>query len=314
MPETWRDQMRRYKDRWLIGLSIVVSVLFHILLIGIFWFGKLGAAFPENPDKNIDIDLSQIDTEALQKMAPEDRPDRLYFQKFQGNQQSPQKADAYGFQDHAADRTTHRGDRPIEEVQRNQGPHGPGQGAGSPGSAQRSAKTPKMPKVGEGVGEPSPDGASGAQQTDKKARSVDQMIAKAGMPAAAGGGGNDGVNPYNPNVGAPGEILSISTREYKYMGYFAHMKEKIEMAWVYPQASQQNGQQGITTLRFVVLRSGQVDSVDILKTSGYQLLDRYAVKAVREANFNPMPDQWPDKQLTVVANFIYQLIGVRSVQ
>ena len=98
------------------------------------------------------------------------------------------------------------------------------------------------------------------------------------------------------------------------MAYFAHMKEKIEMAWVYPQAAQQMGQQGMVTLRFTVMKSGQVHNVSVIRTSGYQLLDRYAMKADKEAHFNPMPAHWPDKQLNISANFIYYLIGARSVQ
>jgi len=311
LPESWRDHMRKYKDRWIVGLSVVLSLLVHVGVIVFFLYG--GFVFQGGGEpQTIDFDLSQLDAEALSRMTPEDDPERLHFERFQGNQRIPQRADAYGFQDHDAGRATHRADRPIEEIQNRPGPRGPGQGMQRPGGR----RLPKIPKVGEGVGVESEHGAGGHSDpvAPGKPRSVDQMISRAGLPANPGGGGDGAVNAYNPNVGEAGDTLSISTREYKYMAYFAHMKEKIEMAWVYPQAAQQMGQQGMVTLRFTVMKSGQVHNVSVIRTSGYQLLDRYAMKAVKEAHFNPMPAHWPDKQLTISANFIYYLIGARSVQ
>jgi protein TonB len=140
------------------------------------------------------------------------------------------------------------------------------------------------------------------------------MISRAGMQAPpGGGGGQDGVDQYNPNVGDPGKSISISTKELKYMGYFSHMRDKIYLVWVYPQDAQRNGQQGVVLLRFTIQHSGVVSEARVLKTSGYPLLDKYALKAVREANFNPMPADWPDKELTITASFHYQLMGVGSI-
>jgi protein TonB len=114
-------------------------------------------------------------------------------------------------------------------------------------------------------------------------------------------------------VGDPGKSISISTKELKYMGYFSHMRDKIYLVWVYPQDAQRNGQQGVVLLRFTIQHSGVVSEARVLKTSGYPLLDKYALKAVREANFNPMPADWPDKELTITASFHYQLMGVGSI-
>lgn len=312
MSESWRDHMRKYKDRWIVGLSVVLSVLVHVGLFLFFSYGGFGFPGAGDEAETIDFDLSQIDPEMLRRMTPEDDPQRLHFERIQGNQRRPQKADAYGFQDHDAGRTTHRADRPIEEIQSRSGPRGSGSGMPRPGGSRR---LPKIPKVGEGVGAESDNSGGHKEKTEPgKSRSIDQMISRAGLPANPGGGGNGAVNAYNPNVGDPGDALSISTREYKYMAYFAHMKEKIEMAWVYPQAAQQMGQQGVCTLRFTILKTGQVHNVSIIRTSGYRLLDRYAMRAVKESHFNPMPEHWPDKQLTISANFIYRLIGVRSIQ
>lgn len=316
MPVSWRDQMRSYKDRWLIGLGVALSLLLHIGLVAFFLYGVPMGSQGLTTDDTIDFDLSQIDPRMMQQLQQEQEPDRLHFDRFEANRQKPQKADAYGFQDHNAGQTTHRADRPIEEIQRRPGPSGPGRGSGPAGPGRQAGRRgggnlPPMPEVGEGVGEPRDRQPSEATPTD----AVDRMISRAGMASPPGGGGGEnGINPYNPNVGDPGQTLSISTKEYRYMAYFAHMKEKIEMAWMYPVAAQQMGQQGSCTLKFTVLKSGKVQEVKVIRTSGYRLLDQYAVKAVKEAHFNPMPSSWPDESLTIAANFIYKLIGVRTIQ
>ena len=317
MRENWRDQMRRYKDRWLIGISVVLSILIHIGLVVFLWYGASLPRETSPPSGTIDFDLTQLEPTKHMQPESEIEPDRLHFERMQGNQQRPDRADAYGFQDHDAGPSTHRADQPIEEIQRRPGPRGPRPGAGPGGSGETTARSaggprdlPPVPEVGEGVGAGSPS----ERTTREPDKSLDQMISRAGMASPSGGGGENGINPYNPNVGSPGDTLSISTKEYKYMSYFAHMKEKIELAWVYPQAAQQMGQQGTCTLKFTVHKTGKVSDIKVIKTSGYRLLDRYAVKAVNEAHFNPMPTNWPEKQLTIAANFIYRLIGVRTIQ
>lgn len=336
MPENWRDHFRRYKNRWLIGLSIGLSILLHIgLVIFMYLLPFISPSLWQKPD-SIEFDLAQMDPEQLKSLVPgseaqEEEPKRLDFRRVEANRQRPEKAEAYGFQDHEAGRGTHRGDREIEESQRQVGPRGPGQGSGRPGREERdsaanagqpregqgarSGALPPIPEIGEGVGDLAQGSARDRENMENESPSVDQLISRTGMTAGgAGGGGESGIDPYNPNVGDAGQAVSISTREYRYMSYFAHMKEKIEMAWVYPVASQQRGEQGSVTLAFTVLRNGQVTEVKVLKTSGFKQLDQYAIKAVREAYFNPMPANWSEEQLTITANFIYRLIGYRTIR
>ena len=305
MPESWRDQMRRYKERWIIGLAAVLSVLLHIVLIVLFMRFSFSTALP-TPPKSMDIDLANFDAakmRALQQQADQEEPHRLDFRHVPANQQSPAHPDAYGFQNNDAGRSSHRSDQRLEEIQRLTGPRGQSHGPGSSAAQQRGGQTggqgsrplPPIPQVGEGVGEPRQrdNREGGGQASGRQGRSVDQMLARAGMPEPEGGGGEGGADQFNPNVGEGGRSLSISTREYRYMSYFAHMKEKIEMAWLYPEEAQRGGQQGVATLRFTVLHSGQVKDVQVVRTSGFPLLDRYAVKAVNDAHFNPMPAEWP---------------------
>jgi protein TonB len=317
MPESWRDEMREYKDRWIIGLAVALSVLAHVGLFLLFWTGAVNLASPMRPAETIDFDLARLDQKTLEEMQA--RPDRLLYNQLAATEKAPEKPEAYGFQNRDAGKPSHLADKPINEIQRDMGPRGPGQGLSAPGggSPGRSRSLPPIPEVGEGVGDRADRQPTKLSKYDPKAdnlnRSVDQMLSRTGS-AGRSGGGEDGIDPFNPNVGDAGKVLSISTREYKYMGYFSHMREKIYLVWVYPQEAANRGQQGVVALQFTIERSGAVSKAEVVRSSGYRLLDQYAIKAVREANFNPMPESWPDKNLTILASFIYNLVGSRAIQ
>ena len=55
----------------------------------------------------------------------------------------------------------------------------------------------------------------------------------------------------------------------------------------YPESARRQGIEGIATLRFQVLASGQVGSVSVAKSAGHTALDRAAVEAVKSWLFEP---------------------------
>jgi protein TonB len=55
----------------------------------------------------------------------------------------------------------------------------------------------------------------------------------------------------------------------------------------YPRIARRNGYEGIVLLNLLVSESGRVESVEIIRSSGYKVLDREAVKAVRKWRFVP---------------------------
>jgi len=303
----------------MIGVAVALSVLLHFGLIALFFSGVIDLGSKIRPADTIDFDLQDMAAleDALKQGA---QPDRTAFQQFPPTEQSPDKPDAYGYRDHQAGPPSHRADIPINEFDRAPGPRGPGAAPSVPGSAGRRGQRgerPRIPGIGEGVGvtDPTEDGAPGGPAAGgdvKTPRSVDDMLARTGMPSQPGGG-EDGINPYNPNVGTAGNAVSISTKELRYMGYFSHMREKIYLVWVYPQAAQRSGQQGIVFLNFTIARSGKVTDANVSQSSGFRLLDDYAIKAVRQAGFNPFPSHWPDDKLTIAASFHYRLVGTGSI-
>ena len=159
-----------------------------------------------------------------------------------------------------------------------------------------------------GRGIASPGGKSLKDLVDSVA-----SLSPGGAPGGDGGGvGN--ASPWNPDVGEAGKAVRLNTRDFKYVGYFSGIKEKIEWAWVYPQEASARGQQGTLTLSFTILRSGKLKEVRGIRSSGFPLLDQAARRGIEDAaDFSSFPEAWPDEEITIVANFSYRLIGVKSV-
>jgi len=104
-----------------------------------------------------------------------------------------------------------------------------------------------------------------------------------------------------------GKEVSLNTTEFRYASYFAKLKNKIQMVWRYPQAARIAGLQGQLTLRFVLNGDGTLKEVQVVKSSGFPILDEEAVKAVkRAAPYYAIPKSI-GKSIKIVANFEYAL-------
>lgn len=75
--------------------------------------------------------------------------------------------------------------------------------------------------------------------------------------------------------------------------YIAEAIHAMNHAKKYPQASIDNEEQGVVLLLVAVERSGQLQVLEILKTSGFQRLDRSALTSVSDLKrFAPLPDRF----------------------
>ena len=102
--------------------------------------------------------------------------------------------------------------------------------------------------------------------------------------------------------------VSLDTKEIKYLSYFAHIKRRIEQVWTYPSGAIANGLQGQLHLKFVLRNDGQVKTVELLRSSGYKVLDKEAWDAVVNGGpFGPFPPTIPDDELQITARFTYVL-------
>ncbi len=104
----------------------------------------------------------------------------------------------------------------------------------------------------------------------------------------------------------PKDVISINTEELKYFSYLLKVKSSIEYIWKYPEIAAVMGMEGELLLNFNIDREGHVRNVEIITTSGYDLLDQEAIRAVRTAApLPPLPKSWNEEQITINGRFVY---------
>jgi periplasmic protein TonB len=102
------------------------------------------------------------------------------------------------------------------------------------------------------------------------------------------------------------EPVSLDTKEVKYASYFGRIKHQIERVWIYPSDAAKRGLSGGLNLTFSISKDGNLVGAQITNTSGYEILDMAALKAIKEAApFYPFPLTIKREKLTIQANFIY---------
>lgn len=109
--------------------------------------------------------------------------------------------------------------------------------------------------------------------------------------------------------GEKGKILALNTSELKYHRYLLSMKRKIEAYWDYPSSSVRNGEQGILTIDFTIIKSGGIEHMEVVKSSNYPTLDDAAATAIKLASpFSPFPLEFDIERVNIHATFEYQIL------
>jgi protein TonB len=85
-----------------------------------------------------------------------------------------------------------------------------------------------------------------------------------------------------PYGGSTGDPVYLQT-------HFAHIRALVQQRAVYPPLARKMGWEGRGTIAFTVTTDGSVKDVRIIRTTGYDLLDRSAADAVLEASPFPGP-------------------------
>ena len=112
--------------------------------------------------------------------------------------------------------------------------------------------------------------------------------------------------------GGGAHLTPLNAPEIQYISYFASIKRKIELVWQYPYDAQVAGIQGDLIIVFVIGRSGQLESLELVDGSGNKVLDEEAKRAVRAAApFDPIPAQYKVPNLQIRGHFVYEMHTLR---
>jgi TonB family protein len=63
---------------------------------------------------------------------------------------------------------------------------------------------------------------------------------------------------------------------------------------------------GTSGVKFTIARDGAIKNVEVVRSSGYAVLDLTSQRAVAMTRLPPLPAAYPNDQLTVYLNFQYQ--------
>ena len=175
-----------------------------------------------------------------------------------------------------------------------------------PGPAPKAA--PPAPASDQGQtakAEPQPPAA----QPQPPAPAADQRVASAppqpSPPAAmfrrGGGGGLKG-----GRGGIEGDPIALDTPDPKYQDYFRQIRERIQSKWIYPYEASSRGIGGELQIDFGIAKSGELQFIERRRSSGVELLDDYAIRAVQLASpFPPVPDAISKGGLPINGTFRY---------
>ncbi len=110
---------------------------------------------------------------------------------------------------------------------------------------------------------------------------------------------------------AKNDSVTLDTDDLMYTSYLQGLKRRIELIWKYPETARRDGLQGSLIMRFSIGKSGKLENVEIVRSSGYPMLDEAAKQALEDANpYNPLPDNWHKTSFTITGTFIYKIYGL----
>lgn len=101
--------------------------------------------------------------------------------------------------------------------------------------------------------------------------------------------------------GLAGSSVEVDVANFCCPAYLEQMMAIIQRNW-----QQNHGVAGSTTVRFTVLRDGAIAQPQVERTSGFQILDTSAMRAVQLARLPPLPAEFTNPNLTVHIRFEYQ--------
>ena len=127
-------------------------------------------------------------------------------------------------------------------------------------------------------------------------RAADSVATPAPTPVDTGGGGGRGLSVgENTGGGAPG-----IPADFHFTYYIERMLALIESRWYKPTAPPG----ARARVRFVILKSGKVEGIQLEESSGISSFDRAALRAMYAANpLPPLPPAYGKPSLTIHLSF-----------
>lgn len=100
--------------------------------------------------------------------------------------------------------------------------------------------------------------------------------------------------------------LTLSTYKWSWAPYVIAMKRKLKHVWIPPVAYYMGLIHGTTVIKFTINRQGKMTGMRVLRHKGHNSLEISSSQAIESLfPFLPLPDDFPDETLTIMAELIY---------
>lgn len=119
----------------------------------------------------------------------------------------------------------------------------------------------------------------------------------------------DAPGVYEQGVEQPGEgkgttgggkYRSIDSFGLKHFSYLVGVKRQIELVFSVPFFAPSHGSIGVPIVGFTIRRDGQLAEAVLLRSSGYRVLDKALLEAVkRAAPYGPFPNHLTDREISI---------------
>lgn len=152
------------------------------------------------------------------------------------------------------------------------------------------------------------DALSGEQGREYHANaSQDQMEQMQQMTQSNESTTNNLYDQKNFSSDQLGDNLSLSTYAWEWAPYINSFKRKLFSVWFTPAAYHRLGLiHGYTVIEFTISREGKLTNYIVHEHNGHESLKQSSINAITSSfPFKPLPDGFPDENLTITARLIY---------
>ena len=103
------------------------------------------------------------------------------------------------------------------------------------------------------------------------------------------------------------DSVNIQSIKFKYASYFYKFKRLLYQVWRYPHISIVSEEEGISRVKFSILKDGKITNIRLVQSSGYPDLDNAAVDALETMSGIPLPKSYKLNILHVDGYFAYNI-------
>lgn len=185
----------------------------------------------------------------------------------------------------------------------------PGRAAEAPGEEKKEEKAVRIPEKPRPMKQKEPE-KKPEKKTEKKPEEEEKPKSGSGdrgeaRPSGREGGGSVAGTGVGVGAGTGSGIVSLDGVDFPFLYYLALIEARIGDRWVPPEGLASGGTPPSATIRFDILRGGEVHNPQVALSSGISYFDLSAIRAVLDSGpFPPLPDGFSGDRLGV--NFVFR--------